>query len=271
MTYYIQPEEKTEKVASEVKAREGDIERLDRELNRVQSFICSEEESKRRILLRYIRAIKACASLGEPGCEEDRKEVGRVGAGRVHLPESSLGDEEIHVVAAMLRNNLTIEELQLRRNKIGDDGARAIAAVLAEPSAIKFIDLRENNIGIPGIKAIAEALERSDRVQKVFVHPGGKIEAMGTSETPGVSGTTALDVSTVCVVDVRENKPKENRRKTDATASSIPAQTNAPKKPTSGGSQRSGNSIMTKADKIRSMSQSPSTKSRPWGKKKAKG
>ena len=267
----VSGEEKTEKVASEVKAREGDIEGLERELNRMQSFICSEEESKRRILLRYIRAIKACASLGEPGCEEDRKEVGRVGAGRVHLPESSLGDEEIHVVASMLRNNLTIEELQLRRNKIGDDGARAIAAVLAEPSAIKFIDLRENNIGMPGIKAIAEALERSDRVQKVFVHPGGKIEAMGSNETTGVSGTAALDVSTVCVVDVRENKPRENRRKTAAAASSIPAPTNIPKKPTSGGSQRSGNCVMTKADKIRSMSQSPSTKCRPRSKKKAKG
>ena len=108
----------------------------------------------------------------------------------------------------MLRNNITIEELQLRRNKIGDDGARAIAAVLAEQSAIKLIDLRENNIGMMGIKAIAEALERSERVQKVFVHPGGKIEAMGASEAVCASGTVAMDVTTICVVDVRENQPR---------------------------------------------------------------
>jgi chromosome segregation ATPase len=82
----VSGEEKTEKALNEVKAREEDLERMDRELNKMQSLICSEEESKRRILLRYIRAVKASASLGEPGCEEDRKEVGRVGAGRVHLP-----------------------------------------------------------------------------------------------------------------------------------------------------------------------------------------
>lgn len=110
----------------------------------------------------------------------------------------------------MLRNNITIEELQLRRNQIGDDGARAIAAILAEQSAIKLIDLRENNIGMIGIKAIAEALERSERVHKVFVHPGGKIEAMGiVNETGRASGTAAMDVSTVCIIDVRENRPKE--------------------------------------------------------------
>ncbi|KAL3770514.1 hypothetical protein ACHAWO_002231 [Cyclotella atomus] len=204
----VSREEKNEMALNEVKAREEDLERMYRELNKMQGLVCSEEESKRRILLRYIRAVKASVSLGEPGCEEDRKEVGRVGAGRIHLPESRLGDEEIHVVASMLQNNITIEELQLRRNKIGDDGARTIAAILAEQSAIKLIDLRENNIGMIGIKAIAEALERSERVQKVFVHPGGKIEAMGATESSSASGA-AMDVATVCVVDVRDNHPTE--------------------------------------------------------------
>lgn len=122
--------------------------------------------------------------------------------------QSSLGDEEIHVVASMLRGNITIEELQLRRNKIGDDGAKAIAGVLAEPSAVKFIDLRENNISMIGIKAIAEALERSERIQKVFVHPGGKIEGMGATNAVSAPGVP-LDVSTICVVDIRENHGRD--------------------------------------------------------------
>jgi hypothetical protein len=83
-------EERVQKAIDDLKARDHDLDRLDRELNKVQSFVCSEEESKRRILLRYIRAVKASVSLGEPGCEEDRKEVGRVGAGRIHLPEVSV-------------------------------------------------------------------------------------------------------------------------------------------------------------------------------------
>ena len=86
----VSGEEKIEQITNETKAREEDIQRLEHELNRVQSFVCSEEESKRRILIRYIRAVKASASLGEPGCEEFRQEVGRVGAGRVHLPEVRL-------------------------------------------------------------------------------------------------------------------------------------------------------------------------------------
>ena len=83
----VSGEEKIEQITNERKAREEDIKRLERELSNIQSFVCSEEESKRRILIRYIRAVKASASLGEPECEEIRKEVGRVGAGRVHLPE----------------------------------------------------------------------------------------------------------------------------------------------------------------------------------------
>lgn len=119
-----------------------------------------------------------------------------------------MGDEEVHVVAAMLRNNVTIEELQFRRNIIGDDGARAIAAVLAERSALKLVDLRENHISMIGVKSIADALERSERIHKVMVHPGGKIEAFGASESIGDSESNAFAVKTVCIVDVRENQPK---------------------------------------------------------------
>ncbi|KAL7553975.1 hypothetical protein ACHAWF_018677 [Thalassiosira exigua] len=200
-------EEQLEAAKSDLKSRGEEMERFEREMNRIQTDVLKEEESKRRILLRYVRAVRASASLGEAGSEEDRREVGGVGAGRINLPEASLGDEEVHVVASMLRNNGTIEELQFRRNDIGDDGARAIAAVLAERSALKIVDLRENRIGTIGVKAIADALERSERVHKVLVQPGGKIEAYGASETIGASESTAFAVKTICVVDVRENRP----------------------------------------------------------------
>jgi myosin protein heavy chain len=143
---------------------------------------------------------------GEPGSEDYRLEVGTVGAGRVHLPESGLVDEDAYAIASILRNNITIEEIQLRRNKIGDDGARAIASILAENCALKFIDLRENRISTMGTKAIADALGRSERIKKVFVHPGGKIEAFGVS-----SSSLDVDESTfftsICLVDVRDNHP----------------------------------------------------------------
>lgn len=135
-----------------------------------------------------------------------------------------MGDEEVHVVVAMLRNNITIEELQFRRNNIGDDGARAIAAVLAERSALKLVDLRENRISMIGVKVIADALERSERIHKVMVHPGGKIEAFGASETIGESESAAFAVRTVCVVDIRENQPKPTNEPSQKKKTSVSRQ-----------------------------------------------
>lgn len=82
-------EERLEKVSADLKAREEDAERIHHELIGIQGDVLKEEDSKRRILLRYIRAVKASASLGESGCEEDRNEVGGVGAGRINLPDVS--------------------------------------------------------------------------------------------------------------------------------------------------------------------------------------
>jgi len=201
-------EEQLEKVRADLKEREQEVDHVHRELNTIQSDVLREEESKRCILLKYICAVKASASLGEPGCEEDRKEVGGVGAGKINLLEANLFDEEMHVVASVLRNNATIEELQFRRNQISDDGARAIAAVLAGRNVLKFVDLRENHISIIGVKLIADALERSERIHKVIVHPGGKIEALGAYEIISESESPTFRVKTLCIVDVRENKPK---------------------------------------------------------------
>mmetsp|Transcript_24073 Transcript_24073/g.37744 ORF Transcript_24073/g.37744 Transcript_24073/m.37744 type:complete len:837 (+) Transcript_24073:88-2598(+) len=217
-------DEDKEELQMKLKSRHEDVESMNRELNRIQAEIFAGEESKRRILLRYIRAVKASVSLGEPGSEEYRHEVGTVGAGRIHLPESGLVDEDAYAIASLLKNNMTIEEIQLRRNKIGDDGARAIASVLVERSALKFIDLRENRISTMGMKAIADALGRSERINKVFVHPGGKIEAFGTSENFGM--TSSLDeedatfsVSSVCVVDARDNAPPKTSVGANANSS----------------------------------------------------
>ena len=142
-----------------------------------------------------------------------------------------MGDEEVHVVAAMLRNNATIEEIQFRKNRISDDGARALAAVLAERSALKFIDLRENRISMSGIKVIADALERSERIHKVMVHPGGKIEAFGASETINdESETTAFAVKTACIVDLREQRPQTKPVETTEQGKPCLRQSNISKK-----------------------------------------
>lgn len=212
----ITQEEDREKIENELKERDEEVERLDKKVDYMHCKLSTEEESKRRTLLRYVNAVKASVSLGEPGSEKDREEVGRVGAGKIRLPEANLTDEEVHAVASTLQNNQSIAELNLRGNFITDEGSRAIAALLSGPSTLRNVDLRGNRISRNGVKILASALERSRRVKHVYVHAGGKIEALGTNDLEGIrSSEEAADdaiplvsVDTVCVVDLRENNPK---------------------------------------------------------------
>lgn len=208
-------EEDRGKIDVELKERDDEMERLHKKLDYMHCKLSAEEESKRRTLLRYVNAVKASVSLGEPGSEKDREEVGRVGAGRIRLPEANLTDEEVHAMAATLRSNQSIAELNLRGNLITDEGSRAIASILSGPSALRNIDLRGNRISRNGVKAIAEALERSKRVKHVYVHAGGKIEALGTNDLDGIKevdksedeSAPLISVDTICTVDLRENTP----------------------------------------------------------------
>jgi chromosome segregation ATPase len=211
-------EEEKDKILGELNARDKQIDHLQRKLAFVQDSIATEEDAKRRMLLRYIHAVKEHAIAANDGT-----------GGVLQLAESNINDEEVHALSALLRNNMNIDELNLRGNNITDDGARALGAVLSGRSSLRLIDLRGNKIGKGAIRILAEALERSERVRHVYVHAGGKIEALGAgrwnSNTAGINalktggdsdlGTSgALDpklmvtVETVCVVDVRDNNPK---------------------------------------------------------------
>ena len=210
-------EEEKDKIIGELGSRDKQIDHLQRKLAFVQDSIATEEDAKRRMLLRYVHAVKEHAIAANDGS-----------GGVVQLPESNINDEEVHALAALLRNDMNIDKVNLRGNNITDDGARALGAVLSGRSSIRHIDLRGNKIGKGAIRILAEALERSERVRHVYVHAGGKIEALGagrfnnTNTTTGSNGATMNDdlgasavdpklmvtVETVCVVDIRDNNPK---------------------------------------------------------------
>mmetsp|Transcript_8817 Transcript_8817/g.8720 ORF Transcript_8817/g.8720 Transcript_8817/m.8720 type:complete len:900 (+) Transcript_8817:244-2943(+) len=201
-------EEEKASLLETIENRDKTMEHLQNKMIYIQDGLAVEEDAKRRMLLRYIHSVKEQASSSSDGA-----------GGVLNLPESNISDEEIHALAALLRNNTNIEELNLRGNIITDDGARALGAVLAGKSALRLIDLRGNRIGKGAIRILAEALERSERVRHVYVHAGGKIEALGTNpDRLGVTGGTGTGVTTdpvntavetVCVVDVRDNTPSE--------------------------------------------------------------
>lgn len=204
-----------------------------------QEKMAVEEEAKRRTLLRYVHAVKAVANWdGE--APSDR--------GMLQLPDSNVSDEEAHAIAALLKGNQTITELNLRANKVSDEGARALAAVLSGRTALRVVDLRGNMVSRSGIRALAEALERNDKVRHVYVHAGGKVEALGTGgaepiKPPTQAPAPMLTVETVCVVDVRENVPP-GKTKADDLAGVKPSvasgSTAAAALPTASGARNGG-------------------------------
>ena len=207
-------EEEKNQIALEIMARDKQLEHLQKKLVFVQESLATEEDAKRRMLLRYIHAVKEHAMALNEGT-----------GGVLQLPESNISDEEVHALAALLRNNTNIDELNLRGNNISDDGARALGAVLAGRSSLRSIDLRGNKIGKGAIRIIAEALERSERVRHVYVHAGGKIEALGAGRwaNPRETGPEESDskvmvtVETVCVVDIRDNNPEDHAQNYELT------------------------------------------------------
>ncbi|KAG1704314.1 hypothetical protein DVH05_006322 [Phytophthora capsici] len=218
LTAIISSEDVVADVKEQLFAKDDQIGHLTRKTRWMQDRLTTEEDAKRKTLLRYVHEVKSRALMLPNDPSDDRK------AGILKLPESGVGDEEVHAIAALLRNATNVCELQLRGNSISSEGARAIAAVLCLSTCrLRQVDLRSNQIGKDGIKVLAEALERSERIKHVYVHAGGKIEALGTTSpasqtaivnaqisstaTLGSSGSThasLIGVETICVVDVRE-------------------------------------------------------------------
>ena len=80
------------------------------------------------------------------------------------------GNKGAKVVAAILKENSTIEVVHLNKNYIGGKGARAIADSLKHNKSLRYIDLEHNQIGNEGAKAIAEALkENTSSLQELLI------------------------------------------------------------------------------------------------------
>ena len=198
-------EEARSNLEDELNALKESVHLHARKLTYLQELLSTEEDAKRRMLLRYLHTTKEFSTLAISNGGE---------GGSVQMPESNISDEEVHALSALLKSNTSIRELNLRGNNISDDGARSLCTILSGRSALRSVDLRNNRIGKGAIKLLAEALERSERVKHVYVHAGGKIEAIGVAlrnehgET-SASGESldAAAVETICVVDIRENDP----------------------------------------------------------------
>ncbi|NXY45340.1 LRC34 protein, partial [Ceuthmochares aereus] len=84
-------------------------------------------------------------------------------AGNNHLvPVQRVTDDDLQVLASVLRNTVFVTGLDLRYNILTDAGAKHMAAFLQENSTLQYLNLMFNYIGTSGAELIAKALHRND-------------------------------------------------------------------------------------------------------------
>ena len=121
----IASDEQARQVQSDIDTQNETIDHLSRKAKHLAEKLDEEEDAKRRTLLRYVAHVKQVAS------DAAARNDGVAGSHVLHLTESGIGDEEMHALAALLRGNTHITELNLRNNAITNDGARALGAVIS--------------------------------------------------------------------------------------------------------------------------------------------
>ncbi|RLO06994.1 hypothetical protein DYB28_000043 [Aphanomyces astaci] len=198
-------EEATLAIQQVLESKQDHLDHVGKKCQWLQDKLTTEEDAKRKTLIR-------CAhNVAFRMVDLLKSQVPADGDAKLclKLPESGIGDEEVHAIAALLRNNSSIHDLQLHGNAI--TRARAIAAILGSTTCgLSHIDLRKNFVGEDGIRVLTEALERNPRIRHVYVHAGGKIEALGANKATNNNHDGIVQVETVCVIDVRENQAKKN-------------------------------------------------------------
>mmetsp|Transcript_23241 Transcript_23241/g.72809 ORF Transcript_23241/g.72809 Transcript_23241/m.72809 type:complete len:819 (+) Transcript_23241:226-2682(+) len=197
--------------------------------------LASEEQSKRRTLIRYVDAARKLAA------RHSEDEVQSLGV--IELARTSMSDEEVAALAAMLRGDTQIRRLVLSNNHVTDDGAQALASVLSGKTGLHFVDLRGNKLTSRGIGALANSLGQSEHISHVYVHASGKIEAFGLRKNASIdarpsehTGSQFLkfgmscamptdqlnsDLATACLVDCRENNDVQTGDSTPPTQDTI--------------------------------------------------
>ena len=116
---------------------------------------------------------------------------------RLILSSNLLGDDGAIVVSKGLKNNSTLQELDLYNNGIGVAGARAIASVLSS-TTLKRIVLSRNSLKDEGASAIGKSLKTNSTLETLeltqcSIGPTGG-QAIGDNLKAGISVLKSLDL-----------------------------------------------------------------------------
>ena len=105
------------------------------------------------------------------------------GVQRSILKRLDLSDNGIDVageLAAMLRFNTSLQELNLAFNTVGDEGAVRLANMLVRNSTLRLLSLRKNHISNLGARAFAQNLPKMNGLKELLLS-SNKIDYHGAS------------------------------------------------------------------------------------------
>ena len=87
---------------------------------------------------------------------------------QLDVSDNSIGVGGATALAEMLKEN-TLHQLKVRDNYIGEGGATALAQMLKENMMLKWLDVSDNSIGVEGATALAEMLKENRTLQQLDV------------------------------------------------------------------------------------------------------
>ena len=87
----------------------------------------------------------------------------------LHLFHNGFGSGGTTTLAEMLKENRTIQHLNVSANSIGQEGATALAEVLKENRMLQHLDVSWNFVGQGGATALAEVLKENRTLQHLDV------------------------------------------------------------------------------------------------------
>ena len=88
---------------------------------------------------------------------------------QLDVRDNSIGQGGATALAEMLKENRTLQQLDVSDNYIGQGGATALAEMLKENRTLQQLDVRYNSIGQGGATALAEMLKENRTLQQLDV------------------------------------------------------------------------------------------------------
>ena len=118
----------------------------------------------------------------------------------MNVSNNSIGVGGVTALAEMLKENRTLQHMNVSSNSIGDGGATALVEMLKENRTLQQLDVSNNSIGDGGATALAEMLKENRTLQQLYISDNsiGDGGATALAEILKVNGTLKQ-------VDVRFN------------------------------------------------------------------